>query len=345
VLRQQARDLTDRPAAADETGQRRRQPVHHRRPALRTRTTPAPGSVPPPGQQGWRLQPGRGQLEQPHRPVQVLQPVLAHVHQGEPRLPLLLLLILDDRLRRLGHQHLRAAGGSTDPGRAVHGQAGISSPGPDRVTGVNADPDPDRRTIWPLMSRQRPLDLQRAQHGLLRTSERREERISLGIHLRATLPGDGRADQPPVLGQDLRVPLTQCLDQARRPLDVGEHEGDRPARKPAHPAVPQPIPGRSRQQRDPMAAASTPAAATTSAPGTPDTTAGPRRAAGIADRPLHRATIEPSRSTPPPAVDITAARQAGIAGDILAFLGLFADLGYLGLDKEVVTGRRRPRGG
>jgi DDE superfamily endonuclease len=43
-------------------------------------------------------------------------------------------------------------------------------------------------------------------------------------------------------------------------------------------------------------------------------------------------------------VDITAARQAGIAGDILRFLGLFADLGYLGLDKEVVTGRRKPRG-
>ena len=39
------------------------------------------------------------------------------------------------------------------------------------------------------------------------------------------------------------------------------------------------------------------------------------------------------------------ARQAGIAGDILAFPGLFADLGYLGLDREVVTGRRRPRGG
>src|SRR5216683_4483890 len=43
-------------------------------------------------------------------------------------------------------------------------------------------------------------------------------------------------------------------------------------------------------------------------------------------------------------VDITAARRAGIAGDILRFLGLFADLGYLGLDKDVVTGRRKPRG-
>ena len=42
--------------------------------------------------------------------------------------------------------------------------------------------------------------------------------------------------------------------------------------------------------------------------------------------------------------DITAARRAGIAGDILRFLGLFADLGYLGLDEDAVTGRRKPRG-
>jgi DDE superfamily endonuclease/Helix-turn-helix of DDE superfamily endonuclease len=43
-------------------------------------------------------------------------------------------------------------------------------------------------------------------------------------------------------------------------------------------------------------------------------------------------------------VDVTAARKAGIAGDILRFLGLFADLGYLGWDEAVITGRRKPRG-
>ena len=43
-------------------------------------------------------------------------------------------------------------------------------------------------------------------------------------------------------------------------------------------------------------------------------------------------------------VDVTAARKAGIAGDILRFLGLFADLGYLGGDEAVITGRRKPRG-
>jgi hypothetical protein len=96
------------------------------------------------------------------------------------------------------------------------------------------------------MGRQRPLDLHRAQHRLLRAGERREERVPLRIHLAATQAGDGRPHQPPVLGQHLRVPIPQSLDQPRRPLDIGEHEGDRPARKPAHPTVPQPSAGRSR---------------------------------------------------------------------------------------------------
>jgi hypothetical protein len=43
-------------------------------------------------------------------------------------------------------------------------------------------------------------------------------------------------------------------------------------------------------------------------------------------------------------VDITAARQAGIAEILTSLIGVFADLGYLGWDQEVITGRRKPRG-
>ncbi len=43
-------------------------------------------------------------------------------------------------------------------------------------------------------------------------------------------------------------------------------------------------------------------------------------------------------------VDITAARNAGIAGILTSLIGVLADLGYLGWDKEVITGRRKPRG-
>ena len=43
-------------------------------------------------------------------------------------------------------------------------------------------------------------------------------------------------------------------------------------------------------------------------------------------------------------VDVTAARKAGIAAMLLSVIGVFADLGYLGWDQAVVTGRRKPRG-
>lgn len=41
---------------------------------------------------------------------------------------------------------------------------------------------------------------------------------------------------------------------------------------------------------------------------------------------------------------MTAARRAGIAAILTSVIGVFADLGYLGWDQAVITGRRKPRG-
>jgi len=43
-------------------------------------------------------------------------------------------------------------------------------------------------------------------------------------------------------------------------------------------------------------------------------------------------------------VDVTAARKAGIAEILTSLIGVLADLGYLGWDQQVITGRRKPRG-
>jgi hypothetical protein len=43
-------------------------------------------------------------------------------------------------------------------------------------------------------------------------------------------------------------------------------------------------------------------------------------------------------------VDITAARRFKIADKVLEFLGLLADLGYIGLHPDVITGYKRKRG-
>ena len=42
--------------------------------------------------------------------------------------------------------------------------------------------------------------------------------------------------------------------------------------------------------------------------------------------------------------DLTAARKAGIAAMLVSVIGVLADLGYLGWDQAVITGRRKPRG-
>jgi hypothetical protein len=47
---------------------------------------------------------------------------------------------------------------------------------------------------------------------------------------------------------------------------------------------------------------------------------------------------------PGAATDIAAARKAGIASMLVSVIGVLADLGYLGWDKAVITGRRKPRG-
>ena len=58
----------------------------------------------------------------------------------------------------------------------------------------------------------------------------------------------------------------------------------------------------------------------------------------------HGELLWASAALPGAAVDITAARAAGIAGTLTCVIGVFADLGYLGWDEQVITGRRKPRG-
>lgn len=51
-----------------------------------------------------------------------------------------------------------------------------------------------------------------------------------------------------------------------------------------------------------------------------------------------------SAPVPGRTVDITAARQAGIAEILLSLIGILADLGYVGWNGEVITGKKKPKG-
>jgi hypothetical protein len=81
------------------------------------------------------------------------------------------------RCRRAADHHHPAAGGPAT------GRTGVSRP-----------------------ARLRPLDLQHAQHCLLRAAERDEERVPCVSHLMPAVGSHRRPDQPPVLGQHPRIP-------------------------------------------------------------------------------------------------------------------------------------------
>jgi hypothetical protein len=89
----------------------------------------------------WQLRNGlgHGKLEEANRPVKVLQPALPEFGQREGEF---LFLILDEGLRRLGDEDLAAAGGGTDPGCAMDGQARIASLDRDRLAGVEEQAPP-----------------------------------------------------------------------------------------------------------------------------------------------------------------------------------------------------------
>jgi hypothetical protein len=72
--------------------------------------------------------------------------------------------------------------------------------------------------------------------GVPRPRKGREHGIPLDVHnLTPSFLNDG-AEQAAMSGMNVRVTITQPLQEARRPLDVGEEEGERPGRQARHAA-------------------------------------------------------------------------------------------------------------
>ncbi len=83
-----------------------------------------------------------------------------------------------------------------------------------------------------------------ARHCVLGTGECDEERIALRVYFDAAVPFECLAQQPPVLGERVGIVVTELVEQARRPLDIREEEGDGAARQVAHaPMIRQKRPG------------------------------------------------------------------------------------------------------
>jgi hypothetical protein len=61
------------------------------------------------------------------------------------------------------------------------------------------------------------------EHRVARASEDAEERIALRVRLDTAVQSDRVTNPTPVLGKRVRVSSTECIEQARRSLDIGEN--------------------------------------------------------------------------------------------------------------------------
>jgi hypothetical protein len=169
-------------------------------------------------------------LEDPLRPVEVLQMVLSEVEQLNPRRK----LFLDEFTCRAREEDLTAVAGRADTGRPMDAETDVALPADGRLGSVDADADPYLLSVGPGVARERALRGESSGDRVLRAGEGDEERVTLRVDLVAACFLEGGAEQALMLGQDVSVLVAKRFQQARRAFDVAEEEGDRPGWKLRH---------------------------------------------------------------------------------------------------------------
>src|SRR5262249_34575506 len=96
---------------------------------------------------------------------------------------------------------------------------------------VQADPHPDVDAVRPRRLGVRALDPYGRADRVARPREREEERVALAVDLDAVRRAERGTDDPPMLAEDVAVPLSEPAHQRRGGLDVGERERHRAARE------------------------------------------------------------------------------------------------------------------
>src|SRR5262245_13018559 len=135
---------------------------------------------------------------------------------------------VDEVSRGLGKQHLPAVPRRANAGTSMDIQADVALIGDLRLARVHPDADADRPRSEPA------LDLRRRSDRIGSAGEGGEERVALGVDLHAVVVRERRSEHVAVLAERVRVGVSQLVEQARRPLDVAEEEGDRPGRELSH---------------------------------------------------------------------------------------------------------------
>ena len=210
---QQALCLGDVPVAADEAGQLRRQVV-------RRRVERA---------QGGKLvrHAGDHELVEPLGARQVLQPVGSEVAQrlavGQ--------VLFDEGAGGLRDDDLAAMSGRGHTRGVVDVEADVLVAHERRLARVQAHAHTKRHALRPLMLRKPGLRGGGRAARVDSALEDAEERVALGAKLPPAAPGESRTQDLVVRRLRLDVAVADLLHEARRALDVGEEERDRPGRE------------------------------------------------------------------------------------------------------------------
>jgi hypothetical protein len=117
-----------------------------------------------------------------------------------------------------------------DSGGAMDVDSDVALVGYEWLAGVDPHPNANRAA-------EGSLSLVRCYERILRPGERDEEGVALRVDLDPTMPGEGLAQDLPMLSERVCIGIAELVEQLRRALDVGEEEGDGAGGELAHPSM------------------------------------------------------------------------------------------------------------
>src|SRR5262245_50060065 len=131
------------------------------------------------------------ELEDPLRPIDVLEPKLAQIAQADVRRE----VVLDKLAGRVREQHLSAMPGPADAGRTVDAETDVTALGGDGLARVDSHSHTELHSLGPPVPGERALRCDRRGDRIARAAEGDEERIALGVDLLTAVRLEGLAQE------------------------------------------------------------------------------------------------------------------------------------------------------
>jgi len=140
----------------------------------------------------------------------------------------------DESSGGVGEENLAAVPGPRDTRSAMDVDARIPLLVDHRRAAVESHANTDLAALRPVLRDERLLGFGRCGDRGTGVHEYREELVAVDVDLQPAVARDGLAQEPPLLGEQLRVLLSGLMHKPRGALDVGEEERNGARRERAH---------------------------------------------------------------------------------------------------------------